>query len=498
MRSITRTYPGVRALKSVDFEVRAGEVHCLVGENGAGKSTLMRILAGAEAPDDGTVEVAGQRYDRFDPRRALKMGVSAIYQERDLVPWFTVAENICLGHEPRGLWRGLDRAAMSRIAREQLTAIGIELSLDRRVWRLSAAQQQFVQIAKALSRRSRVLIMDEPGAVLSDRELEALFGVVRRLTAGGMSVIYISHRLGELPNVGDRVSVMRQGELVRTESVADISIPEIIRLMVGRDLEDQFERKATARDEVVLSVRHLSANGQLSDVSFDLHGGEVLGLAGMIGAGRTELLTCILGVIKPDSGEILLEGKRLQAGSPRAAIRRGLGLVPEERREHGLVLGQSVEVNLTLSVISRNTLCGILRRGRLRQLAERFVKRLSIVTPTLAQPVRYLSGGNQQKVVLARWLAADARVLLLDEPTRGVDVGARREIYDIIRELAARGISIILASSELPEVLLMSDRILVMAEGRITRELSAEDASQEAIMEAAVPPSRIIPSGVTG
>ena len=497
MESISRTYPGVRALRNVNLEIRAGEVHCLVGENGAGKSTLMRILAGAEAPDEGTVRVAGTLYEAFDPRRVLELGVSTIYQERDLVPGFTVPENMFLGHEPLGRAGAIDRAAMHRMAREQLQEIGVELPLDRNVSRLSAAQQQFVQIAKALSRRIRVLIMDEPGAVLSDTELEALFTVVRRLTSSGISVIYISHRLDEIFKIGDRVSVMRQGELVKTTSVSEVTIPEIIRLMVGRRLdENEFRRQTSKTDEIVLSARHLTIRGQLDDVSFDLARGEILGLAGLIGAGRTELLSCLLGVTRPEVGEILLAGRRLRPGSPREAVRQGLGLVPEERREQGLFLGRSVAENVVLPIIDRNSRLGFLLQHRLRHVAESYISRLRIVTPSLEQPVRYLSGGNQQKVVVARWLAAGVRVLLLDEPTRGVDVGAKREIYDIMHELAAEGISIVMASSELPEVLGMSDRVLVMADGRIARELSIEEATKESIMEAAVPRSRLAAVGL--
>jgi ABC-type sugar transport system ATPase subunit len=362
---------------------------------------------------------------------------------------------------------------------------------------LSAAQQQFVQIAKALSRRIRVLIMDEPGAVLSDTELEALFTVVRRLTSSGISVIYISHRLDEIFKIGDRVSVMRQGELVKTTSVSEVTIPEIIRLMVGRRLdENEFRRQTSKTDEIVLSARHLTIRGQLDDVSFDLARGEILGLAGLIGAGRTELLSCLLGVTRPEVGEILLAGRRLRPGSPREAVRQGLGLVPEERREQGLFLGRSVAENVVLPIIDRNSRLGFLLQHRLRHVAESYISRLRIVTPSLEQPVRYLSGGNQQKVVVARWLAAGVRVLLLDEPTRGVDVGAKREIYDIMHELAAEGISIVMASSELPEVLGMSDRVLVMADGRIARELSIEEATKESIMEAAVPRSRLAAVGL--
>jgi ABC-type sugar transport system ATPase subunit len=487
MRGITKTYPGVRALQGVDFDLRPGETHCLVGENGAGKSTLMRILSGAERPDAGSIHVAGTTYEALDPALGHDLGISAIYQETDLVPQLSVAENIFLGHEPmrrRGL---VNRAGLHRRSAEILARIGVRISPQTPVGALSAANKQFVQIAKALSRDSRVLIMDEPGAVLSDHELAHLFETVAQLKRGGMGIVFISHRLNEVLAIGDRVTVMRDGAAVRTDTAADLTIPEVVRSMVGRALGEQFAKTPNIRDEVVLSVRDLSVDGQFRDVDLDLRRGEILGIAGLVGAGRTELLHCLYGVTKPDRGTIVLDGERVRFRSPRQAVKLGLGLVPEERREEALVLPRSVNENIALSVLDKLARRLVLDARRMSREANGFVERLRIRTPTVEQQVRNLSGGNQQKVVLARWLAAGTKILLLDEPTRGVDVGAKAEIYQLMNQLAAQGISIVMVSSELPEVIGMSDRILVMAEGRITKEFAGGHVTQEAIMEHAIP-----------
>jgi ABC-type sugar transport system ATPase subunit len=488
MSGITKSYPGVAALRGVDFDLKAGEVHCLVGENGAGKSTLMRILTGAEQPDQGVVEIAGQSAGNRTPAQAHRLGVSAIYQETDLVPELTVTQNMFLGHEPRNRFGMLDRAAMRRGAERVLSELNVSLPVDARVSELSAANAQLVQIAKALTRETKVLIMDEPGAVLSDHELRTLFEIVADLRARGLGIVYISHRLEELLRIGDRVTVMRDGRWVSTSSVADTSVPEIIRAMVGRELTDQYHKTPAVQDDVVLSVRGLSVRGHFSDISFELRRGEIVGLAGLVGAGRSSLLSCLFGATRAHSGEIVLNGRPVRGRSPVAAIEQGIGLVPEDRRGSGLVLGRSVAENLVLPSLDR------LSRGALRDVVRRYVDQLRVKTPSTAQPVRFLSGGNQQKVVLGKWLARGVSVLLLDEPTAGVDVGAKAEIYALINSLAAEGMSILMASSELLEVLGMSDRVLVMSEGRITAELSREDATQEKIMRHAVPASAAIVS----
>lgn len=494
MSGISKSYPGVAALSDVDFELRAGEVHCLVGENGAGKSTLMRILTGAEQPDRGVIDIAGHVSGHLRPAEAHRLGVSAIYQETDLVPDLTVAQNMFLGHEPRNRLGVLDRAAMRREAGRVLAELNVSLPVNALVAELSAANSQLVQIAKALTRETRVLIMDEPGAVLSDHELKTLFEIVDDLRGRGLGIIYISHRLEELVRIGDRVTVMRDGQWVSTQNVSDTSVPEIIRAMVGRELTDQYHKHPAVRDEVALSVRGLTVRNHVRDVSFDLHRGEIVGLAGLVGAGRSSLLGCLFGVFRAQSGTVLLGGRPLQARSPVAAVEHGVALVPEDRRGTGLVLSRSVAENLALPSLDRLSWGVFLRPKALREFARTYVAELRVKTPSAAQPVELLSGGNQQKVVLGKWLARGVSVLLLDEPTAGVDVGAKAEIYALMNELAAAGMSILMASSELPEVLGMSDRVLVMSEGRITAELSREEATQERIMKYAVPASVAITS----
>jgi ABC-type sugar transport system ATPase subunit len=494
LTGITKNYPGVAALRGVDFDLRAGEVHCLVGENGAGKSTLMRTLTGAEQPDQGAITIDGVSSNGNTPSEAHRLGVSAIYQETDLVPELTVAQNMFLGHELRNRAGLLDRAAMRGRAREVLDQLNVSLSVDARVSELTAANAQLVQIAKALSRHCKILIMDEPSAVLSDHELESLFEIVAELRSRGLGIIYISHRLEELLRIGDRVTVMRDGLWVETVDVQDTTIPDIVRAMVGRSLEEEYSKATTARDEIALSVRNLSAHNHFTDISFDVRRGEVVGIAGLVGAGRSSLLSCIFGALRSDAGEIFVDGAELHARSPRAAIDRGIGLVPEDRRGAGLVTSRSVEENLTLPSIDGLSRGPALKPKTLREVTNRYIKDLRIKTPSATQPVRLLSGGNQQKVVLAKWLARDVSVLLLDEPTVGVDVGAKSEIYALIHELAAAGMCIVMVSSDLPEVLGMSDRVLVMSEGRMKAELSREQATQEEIMRYAVPSSAAIAS----
>jgi ABC-type sugar transport system ATPase subunit len=494
LRGITKSYPGVAALRGVDFDLRSGEVHCLIGENGAGKSTLIRMLTGAEQPDSGIVAIGSEEFSGLRPQLAHRLGVSAIYQETDLVPQLTVAQNIFLGHEPKGRSGILDRRAMRREAQRVLKDLGVSFSVDSVVGDLTAANAQLVQIAKALSRNCRVLIMDEPGAVLSGRELEALFDVVRSLRERGLGIVYISHRLEELMLIGDRVTVMRDGLRVQTRAVGETSVADIIQAMVGRPLGEQYAKTAVVEDEVVLSVRGLTVRGHFEDVGFDLHRGEILGLAGLVGAGRSSLLNSIFGAVSTDAGEVVLRGEVRKFRSPQQAIDAGIGLVPEDRRGDGLVLSRSVQENLTLPSLGRLSRGPVMQSGRFAAVTSKFIDDLHIKTPSPAQAVQFLSGGNQQKVVLAKWLARGVSVLLLDEPTAGVDVGAKSEIYALMDKLAAEGMAILMVSSELPEVLGMSDRVLVMAEGRITRELQRHEATQEKIMTYAVPTSAGRPS----
>lgn len=491
MTGITKTYPGVRALGGVDFELLPGEVHCLVGENGAGKSTLMRILTGAEQPDQGVIVMGGRESDGYRPIEAIRMGVSAIYQETDLVPEMTVTQNMFLGNEIRGRLGFLDHSAMRDAARKILDELNVAVSVDAVVAHLTPAHAQQVQIGKALTRDCRVLIMDEPSAVLSDHELETLFSTIGTLKSRGIGIVYISHRLDEILELGDRLTIMRDGMVITTQRVADTSIPEIVKLMVGRDLQDQYGKTPAVLGEVVLSVSGLTVPGFFTDINLHVRRGEIVGLAGLVGAGRTSLLNSIFGQLPASSGSVELDGDHLKARSPWQAINRGIGLVPEDRRGQGLVLLRSVQSNITLPSLDRLSMGGVIRWKAVREVASKFISDLRIKTPSPAQPAQFLSGGNQQKVVLAKWLARDVTVLLLDEPTVGVDVGAKHEIYAVMNDLASRGMGILMASSDMPEILGMSDRIIVMSEGRITAEFTREEATQEGIMKAAVPMSAV-------
>jgi len=498
LEGISKAYPGVQALEDVDFELLPGEVHCLVGENGAGKSTLMRILSGAEQQDEGKILINGKEYIGLTPSLGISLGVSTIYQETDLVGTMTIANNIYLGHEPANRWGAVNHKALNYNANELLENVGVEYTGSTLVRDINTANKQLVQIAKALSHESKVLIMDEPGATLNDHELEKLFKIVRRLKSNGIGIIYISHRLNEVTNIGDRVTVLRQGEKVSTKPINEVTIPSLISDMVGKKLSEHFIKEAAFEDEILLSVRKISYKNRFQDISFDLRKGEVLGIAGLVGAGRSDLLNCIFGAFKPEHGEIRLFGEKVKKYSPSASVNMGLGLVPEDRRDEGLILIRSVDENLSLPIIDRLSPRLSIDFKKMTEIANKYVDSLNIITPSIKQIVENLSGGNQQKVVVGKWLAADTKVLLLDEPTRGIDVGAKSEIYNLINRLTKEGISIIMASSELPEIINMSDRILVMAEGRITKELpgGSENITQEEIMEYAVPQREIDKVGV--
>jgi ABC-type sugar transport system ATPase subunit/ribose/xylose/arabinose/galactoside ABC-type transport system permease subunit len=489
MTGIEKSYPGVRALKGVDFDLRPGEIHCLIGENGAGKSTLIRILSGAEKPNSGTIEMGDRVYRSIDPRLSHSMGIGVIYQELDLILPLTVSENICLGHEPVRWGFLLARREIHRLATEVMGRFDFRFPSGLRVRSLGPAQRQLVQIAKSLSRQIRILVLDEPTAALTDNEIDHLFALLERFRSEGIGIIYVSHRLKEVMRMADRVTVMRDGVRVGTQPVDAVDEDGLIQQMVGRSLKARANVRSEVHSEVVLSVNGLTIDGQFEDISFELHKGEVLGLGGLIGAGRSELLECLFGITTPDGGQILRNGKEVRLSSPRAAIQQGLALVPEERRESGLVLGRSVQENIIFPVLDRICAAGIVNRGKLRAIARDFVERLGIKTPSLKQSARTLSGGNQQKIVIAKWLAANCEVLLLDEPTRGIDVNAKVEIYNLVSALVAKGVSVIVATSELPELLMLTDRILVLAEGKLTKELISSQTDQVEIMRYAVPRS---------
>jgi ribose transport system ATP-binding protein len=486
MRDITKRFPGVLALNKTQLNLFAGEVHCLLGENGAGKSTMMKILAGAIPLDEGEIRIDDQPVTIHSPHHAQQLGISMIYQEFNLSPYLSVAENIFLGREPRiGRSPFIDWRRMYREAEEILERIRIKLDVRRPVNELSVAQQQMVEIAKALSVNAKIIVMDEPSATLTDHELAALFDLIRTLRRQGMGLIYISHRLEEIFEIGDRVTVMRDGHHVATKYAKDLTRDEIIQMMVGRELKDEYPKEICPRGAERLRVEGLARVGKFRDVSFSLHAGEIVGLTGLVGAGRTEVARAIFGADAISAGTIQLDGAPVQLKSPQDAIRLGVGLLTEDRKNQGLVLGMTVRENTTLANLKSLVRGLFVDRRRERSVAEKYVKELQIKTPSIEQTAQNLSGGNQQKVVLAKWLFTDSKVLIFDEPTRGIDVGAKVEIYKLMNALVKGGAAVLMISSELPEVLGMCDRILVMHEGRIAGELSRAEATQEKVMRLA-------------
>jgi ribose transport system ATP-binding protein len=485
MVGIEKRFPGVHALEDARFELKAGEVHALVGENGAGKSTLMKVLAGIHQPDAGSVRFRGEEVVIPNPRAAQQLGISIVHQELNLMPHLTVAQNIFIGREPRArLPFVLDDRALNARAGALFESLHLRMNPRRRVGDLAVAEQQMVEIAKALSFNAAVLIMDEPTAALTETEIGELFRIIRQLRENGVGVVHISHRLEELKQISDRVTVMRDGRYVATLPTAEARLEQVITMMVGRTIfEEATEIPENAQDEVVLEVRHLNRGRMVRDVSFELRRGEILGFAGLIGAGRTEVARAIFGADRADSGEILVHGTPVRIASPADAVRHGIGYLSEDRKRFGLAIGMDVESNIVLASMQRFVgWLGRINSRLTRAATQRQVTNLAIKTPSLRQKVRNLSGGTQQKVVVGKWLTADTEILIFDEPTRGIDIGAKSEIYRLLNDLARDGKAIIMISSELPEILRMSHRIAVMCEGRITGILPAADATQEAIM----------------
>jgi ribose transport system ATP-binding protein len=486
MQGIDKAFPGVQALKDARFELRPGEVHALVGENGAGKSTLMKVLTGVYQKDAGTIEVEGRVVNVANPRAGRNLGISMIHQELALANHLTVAQNIFLGREPRGrLSFVVDDKEQVRQTAELVDRLGLKLDPTAKCGDLKVAQQQMVEIAKALSFDASVLIMDEPTAALTDTEIEELFRIIRSLREQGRGIVHISHRLEELRQISDRVTVMRDGQHVDTVNTQDASIDEVISMMVGRTIFEEAPRVPADADEqpYVLEVRGLSRGRAVQDVSFGLRQGEILGIAGLVGAGRTELARLIFGADQKDAGEIDIKGQPVVIRNPAEAVELGIAYLSEDRKRYGLTLGLDLETNIALASFTK-LLKSFSRvdTGKTKAAAEERVEELDIKTPGISQKARNLSGGNQQKVVIAKWLTAEMDVLIFDEPTRGIDVGAKQEIYHLLNELAAEGKSIIMISSELPEILRMSHRILVMCEGRLTGQLTAAEADQEKVM----------------
>lgn len=485
MEGIDKTFPGVRALDQAQFELRAGEVHALVGENGAGKSTLMKVLAGVYNKDAGHIRYQGKEVEIPNPRAAQALGISMIHQELNLMPHLTLAQNVFIGREPRqGVRFVLAEKQINAQTQALFDSMHLKLDPRTRVADLTVATQQMVEIAKALSFDSQVLIMDEPTAALTEAEIAELFRTIRQLRDKGVGIVYISHRLEELKQIADRITVMRDGRYVGTEDAQTIAIDRIISMMVGRTIfESAPEVPEHPDEEVVLEVKNLNRGSAVRDVSFKLRKGEILGFAGLMGAGRTEVARVVFGADAPDSGEIYVHGKQVDIRHPRHAVRHGIGYLSEDRKRYGLALGMDVEANIVLASFQKFLgLLGVVNNGKTHATGKHYVEALTIKTPSLQQKVKNLSGGNQQKVVIGKWLTADTDVLIFDEPTRGIDVGAKSEIYHLLNELAGQGKSIIMISSELPEILRMSHRIIVMCEGRITGELTAAEATQERIM----------------
>jgi len=485
MTGISKSFPGVHALEDARFELLPGEVHALVGENGAGKSTLMKILAGIYKRDAGVIRVKGADVEIPSPHAAQQLGISIIHQELNLMGHLTVAQNIFIGREPRGAAPFLlDEKTLNAKARELFETLHVKLDPRARVSSLAVAQQQMVEIAKALSFSSAVLIMDEPTAALTDTEIDELFRIIRHLRDQGKGIVHISHRLEELKQISNRITVMRDGRFIATVNTADAEIQQIISMMVGRTVFEATPELPEQRDpNVVLEVKGLNLGRQVRDISFSLHRGEILGIAGLVGAGRTEVVRAIFAADRPESGQVTINGKQVVIHGPSDAVHHGIAYLSEDRKRYGLALGMDVELNTVLASLRRFANgFGWVRTGATRKQALEQVQALAIKTPSIRQRVKNLSGGNQQKVVIAKWLTADTDILIFDEPTRGIDVGAKSEIYRLLNDLAKQGKSIIMISSELPEVLRMSHRILVMCEGRITGELSSAEATQEKIM----------------
>ncbi|MHC4279757.1 MAG: sugar ABC transporter ATP-binding protein [Planctomycetota bacterium] len=479
MNHIWKTFPGVTALDDIHFELRKGEVHVLLGENGAGKSTLVKILSGAYQKTSGEIFLFNRETNIRNPKHAQQLGISIIYQELNLIQYLSVGENIFLGREPMAGPGIINDRELFEASEQILRELGVEIDVRQAVKNLGVAEQQMVEVAKALSLESKILIMDEPTSALTEREIAELFATIRKLKSKGVSIIYISHRLDELFEIGDRVTVLRDGKCVGNVNIKDTNKSELIRMMVNRELKEQFPKKKNKPGEEVLRVESLSRESVLHDISFSLYRGEVLGISGLMGSGRTELARAIFGMDKFDSGSIYIRSEVKKLKSPRNAISMGIGFLTEDRKSQGLVLSLSVKENICLSSIERFSKLG-------RMAAAQYVKELRIKTSNLNQKVMYLSGGNQQKVVMSKWLCSQADILIFDEPTRGIDVGSKVEIYEFMNRLTAGGAAIIMISSELPEILGMSDRILVMHQGRITAEFDVEEASQEKILSKAI------------
>jgi ribose transport system ATP-binding protein len=490
MEGIFKKFPGVQALSNVDLNLNEGEVHCLVGENGAGKSTLIKILAGAYKKDEGRIFLNGKEVDIINPQVGRMLGISVIYQELGLVPSLSAAENIFLGNENYHRIGTINWKKTKEEAKKLLNTLGIDFPVETLVRELSVAHQQFVTTARALSVKSIILVMDEPSAVLSGKELDLLFETIKRLKKRGMGIIYISHRLAEVFEIGDKITILRDGKRVHEAKISEISMDQIVKHMVGREIKEYFFKEKVTIGETVLTIKNLERTGVLHDINLQLRKGEILAISGLVGAGRTGLARAIAGADTIDRGEIILNGQKVRIKSPFTALNLGIGLIPEDRKRYGLLLERSVEENISLPILHSISRFGSIKFKKLFETVKYYIEYLRIRTPSFYQLANNLSGGNQQKVVLAKWLASKCKILIMDEPTRGVDVGAKVEIYHLMNDIVKGEGAIILISSELPEVLSLSDRILVMCEGWITKELIPEKTTQEEILQYSLPKSK--------
>ncbi|ASS86126.1 sugar ABC transporter ATP-binding protein [Geobacillus subterraneus] len=486
MIDITKEFPGVKALDGVQLKVKRGTVHALMGENGAGKSTLMKILIGIYTPDRGKIILDGEELKVSTIKHALDRGISMIHQELSPVPNMTVAENIFLGREPSYPFAGwVKMKELVKKTRQLFERLEIDIDPNAKMADLSIANMQMVEIAKAISYHSKLIIMDEPTSAITEKEVHHLFRIIRSLKKEGVSIIYITHKMDELEQITDEVTVLRDGKYIGTKPSHQMTRDELIQMMVGRELNQIFHKPKVPIGEVALSVQGLTKKGKFHDVSFEVRKGEIVGFAGLMGSGRTEVLESVFGVAKPDAGDIYVHGKKATIRSARDAIRYGMGLLTEDRKLTGLFLPLSVEDNMITVTVNQYTKAGFLQQRKIREDCQRLAEQLSIKTPSLQQLIKYLSGGNQQKALIARWLLHNPDILFLDEPTRGIDVGAKAEIYNLIFELAKNGKAIVVVSSEMPEILGLSDRVIVMHEGRKMGELTREEATQERIMQLA-------------
>jgi ribose transport system ATP-binding protein len=480
---INKSFPGVKALSDVCFNLRKGEVHVLIGENGAGKSTLMKIFSGLYSVDTGSIYMEDRKVEIKSTKHSQELGIAIIYQEFNLIPELSVGRNIFLGREPKDKFGNIDKKKIHQDSQDLLDFLHSGISAKTIVKNLGVAQQQLVEIAKALSQNARILIMDEPTASLSENEIETLFKVIRSLKEREVSIIYISHRLQELRVIGDRVTVLRDGQTITTKDIKDIELDEIIRLMVGREVSrERVRTKNTAQNEVAIDVRNINQGKTLKNVSLKVHKGEIVALAGLVGAGRTELAHAIYGIDPVDSGEVFVHGKKVERHTPHNNVRRGIGLLPESRKENGLSLILPMTHNITQAALEKISGAITISLRKERNISAQFIKKLNIACPGSYQLPLYLSGGNQQKVVIAKWLFTQSSILIFDEPTRGIDVGARNEIYHIIDGLAKQGVSILIISSDLPEIMTIADRIYVMKEGTIVADIPYEESSQEMVI----------------